>query len=205
MGGAQNLYLLLDSEGVPLARAKPQGAAAFSGNLWQLTVLDDEIDLVLEHKQFKLMSITDAGPTYEGTLVRSRGDTIQLEVRECEEDDDDLRKNLRVPASFKSFIYPLTGAWSGRRPVESHDLSCGGIAFFTRDSFQIGEQFEIVIPVTSEPLVVKGKILRVRSAQRDGPILYAAKFVDLCQDEETLLRESVFSLQLSERPKRPAR
>ena len=73
----QQLYLLLDNRGVPLAQARPQGPNATSSELWQLVVLDDKVDLVKEHKRFKLMAMTDSSPSYEGTLVRSRNDIIQ--------------------------------------------------------------------------------------------------------------------------------
>ena len=197
----QLLYLLLDSRGTALAQVRPQGPAATGGNLWQLTVLDDKIDLVLKHKKFKLMAITDSSPSYEGTLVRSRNDIIQLEVRKSATNGDDMRKNLRVPVSVDSFIYPLTGGWPGRRKVLTNDLSCGGVAFYTNHSLRVREHFEVVIPVTSQPLVVAGEILRIRPSGEGGSILYAAKFVDLCNDEETLLREAVFNLQLSGRPR----
>ena len=197
----QLLYLLLDSRGTALAQARPQGPNATGGELWQLTVLDDKIDLVLKHRKFKLMSITDSSPSYEGTLVRSRNDIIQLEVRKTAASGNDMRKNLRVPVSVDSFIYPLTGGWIGRRGVRTQDLSCGGAAFFTNSSLRAKEHFEIVIPVTSEPLVVAGEILRIRPSGEGGSILYAAKFAELCNDEETLLRESVFNLQLSGRPR----
>ena len=46
------------------------------------------------------------------------------------------------------------------------------------------------------------QVLRMRPTERAAvPLMYAAKFVDLCNDEETLLRESVFNLQLRGRPK----
>ena len=200
----QQLYLLLDSRGTALAQARPQGPAAVGGSLWQLEVLDGKIDLVMKHRKFKLMAITDSSPSYEGTLVRSRNDVIQLEVRKTAANGTDLRKNLRVPVEVDSFIYPLTGGWPGRRRVRTRDLSCGGVAFFTDHSLRAGERFEIVVPVTSQPLVVAGHILRIRPSGEGGAILYAAKFIELCNDEETLLRESVFNLQLSGRP-RPAR
>ena len=200
----QLLYLLLDSRGTALAQARPQGPAAAGSNLWQLTVLDGKIDLVLKHKKFRLMAITDSSPSYEGTLVRSRNDIIQLEVRKSATNGTDMRKNLRVPVSVDSFIYPLTGGWPGRRSVRTNDLSCGGVAFFTDHSLRAGERFEIVVPVTSQPLVAAGEILRIRPSGDSGHILYAAKFIGLCDDEETLLREAVFNLQLSGRP-RPAR
>lgn len=201
MGQEMQLYLLLDSRGVPLAQARPQGPAATGGSLWQLEVLGGKIDLVKEHKQFKLMAITDSSPSYEGTLVRSRNDIIQLEVRKTAASGNDMRKNLRVPVSVDSFIYPVTGGWPGRRSVRTRDLSCGGVAFFTDHSLRGGEHFEIVIPVTSEPLVVAGEVLRIRPSGEGGSILYAAKFIELCNDEETLLREAVFNLQLSGRPR----
>ena len=199
----QQLYLLLDSRGTALAQARPQGPNATSGELWQLIVLDDKIDLVLKHKKFKLMSISDSSPSHEGTLVRSRNDIVQLEVRKTAANGTNMRKNFRMPVSVDSFIYPLTGGWPGRRKVVTQDLSCGGVAFFTDHSLRGGERFEIVIPVTSEPLVVEGEVLRVRPSENGGSILYAARFVELCDDEEALLREAVFNLQLSGRP-RPA-
>ena len=199
MGQEQNLFLLLDSGGVPLAQAKPQGPTNDSGQMWQLMVLDDKIDLVLEHKQFKLMTMTDASPSYEGTLVRNRHDMILLEVRKTATNGNDMRKNLRVVVHVNSFIYPVNGDWRGRRNIETNDLSCGGIAFFCDRELYIGERFEVVIPVTSEPLVVQGEILRQRPTEREGTTMYAAKFIELCNDEETLLREAVFNLQLSGR------
>ena len=195
----QSLYLMLDSKGNPIARGRVQGNT--SGQYWQIQVEDGKIDKVLEHKKLKLLSILDAGPSYEGTIVRSRNDMIQLEITKLDQDAGDMRKNLRVVARFKSLIYPLSGSWKGRREIEANDLSCGGVAFFTDHSLQAGEQLEIVIPVTSEPLVLKCQVLRLRPTERASSVLYAAKFVDMCEDEETFLREAVFNLQLRGRPK----
>lgn len=199
------IYLLLDEAGIPVAQARPQGPSGTEGTLWQMVVMNDKIDDVVEHKQFKLLSIRDSSPSYEGTLVRYRNDMIQLEVRKTAAAGNDMRKNLRVPVQVKSFTYPVSGSWLGRREVTTHDLSCGGIAFFCNRTFQLGEKFEVVIPVTSEPLVVTGEILRQRDSESQNGILFAAKFIDLCNDEETLLREAVFNLQLSRRPRPAAR
>ena len=194
----QSLYLMLDSRGTPIARGRLTGPV--TGQYWQITVLDGKIDEILAHKKLKLLSITDSGPSYEGVIVRSRSDMIQLEVTKLNADASDMRKNLRVLVQFRSFIYPLTDLWTGRRPIESHDLSAGGIAFFTDHSLQVGEQLELVVPVTSQPLVLQCQLLRMRPTERSD-ILYAAKFLDLCYDEETMLREAVFGLQLRGRPK----
>lgn len=195
----QSIYLLLDSKGSPIARGRVQGSTG--GQFWQIQVEDGKIDEILEHKKLKLLSVMDAGPSYEGVIVRSRNDMIQLEVTKLDQDAGDMRKNLRVVARFRSLIYPLSGSWKGRREVESNDLSCGGVAFYTNHSLQAGERLEIVIPVTSEPLVLKCQVLRLRPTERPSSVLYAAKFVDMCEDEETVLREAVFNLQLRGRPK----
>lgn len=194
----QTIYLLLDSRSNPIARGRVQGKT--DGPYWQIQVEDGKIDEILEHKKLKLLSITDTGPSYEGTIVRSRNDMIQLEVAKLPPADGDMRRNLRVEVHFKSLIYPVTGRWRGRRGVESNDLSAGGVAFFTDHSLQIGEKLEIVIPVTSQPLVVQCELLRMRPTERSD-ILYAAKFVGLCHDEEIIMREAVFNLQLRGRPK----
>ena len=196
----QSLYLMLDSKGNPIARGRVQGNT--SGQYWQIQVEDGKIDEILEHKTLLLLSMLDSEPSYQGIIVRSRNDMIQLEISKVDRDSNDMRKNLRVSVHFKSLIYPLTGHWKGRRNIVSNDLSCGGVAFFTDHSLQVGEQLEIVIPVTSQPLVVRCQVLRMRPTEDAAvPIMYAAKFVELCNDEETLLRESVFNLQLRGRPK----
>ena len=193
-----SIYLLLDSKNNPIARGRVQGKT--DGPYWQIQVEDGKIDEILEHKTLKLLSIMDAYPSYQGTIVRSRNDMIQLEMTKLTPAGEDMRKNLRVMVHFKSLIYPITGAWRGRREIESNDLSCGGIAFFTDHSLLVGEHLEVVVPVTTQPLVVRCELLRMRKTDRSD-ILYAAKFVNLCDDEETLLRESVFNLQLRGRPK----
>ena len=196
----QTIYLLLDSKNNPIARGRIQGKT--DGPYWQIQVEDGKIDEILEHKKLKLLSMTDSGPSHEGTIVRSRNDMIQLEVVKLAPATGDMRRNLRVVVHFKSLVYPVTGHWRGRREIESNDLSAGGIAFFTDHSLQIGEQLEVVIPVTSQPLVMRCQVLRIRPTPEAAvPIMYAAKFVDLCDEEETLLRESVFNLQLRGRPK----
>ena len=64
-----SIYLLLDEVGNALAQVRPQGPSATEGSLWQLVVMNDKIDEVLEYKQFKLLSIQDSSPSYEVWLV----------------------------------------------------------------------------------------------------------------------------------------
>lgn len=195
----QKTYLLLDSDGAAIAQARVEGRTDTPN--WQLRVLHDKIDDVIEYETLSLMSITDSAPSYEGRIVRSRNDMVQLEVKRLAAGPNDKRKNLRVPARFRSFIYPVSGRWTGRRVIDSKNISCGGVAFFFDGELSDGEVIELVVPVTSQPLVVRCEILR-RQQGENGELMYAGKFVGLCEDEEVLLRESVFALQLSSRPRR---
>ena len=57
----------------------------------------------------------------------------------------------------------------------------------------------MVIPVTEEPVILRCEVLR-RKELRNDKLLYAVKFVDMCEDEEVTVREAVFSIQLENRP-----
>ena len=57
---------------------------------------------------------------------------------------------------------------------------------------------EIVVTPTEEPVILRCEILRKQELQ-NGRYLYATKFVDMCEDEEVVVREAVFSLQLQSR------
>ena len=105
-----------------------------------------------------------------------------------------LRENFRVPVFFESFIYPREG---GRAVFHSLDLSCGGIALYCNRSFDVGEVFEVVIPITAEgPLLLDCEVLRAAPFEGNAAWKYAAKFVDLINDQEAALREAVFQLQV---------
>lgn len=190
----RNWYLLLDSAGMPLARG--QLISPPDAPNPQIQVSEDKIAAVLDHEDLQLVSMDESTPNLLGRIIRHRKNIIVLEKLKAL--GVEIRQNLRMPVQFDSYIYPLTGSWKGRRAVISRDFSCGGVAFFSQQLLEDGEQLEIVIPITSEPLITKCEVLRQRPSGRDAP-LYAAKFVDLCDDEEKMLREAVFNVQLSTR------
>ena len=191
----ERLYLLLDSVNHPLARGRMEGPA--NGETLQMLVLDNDVEKVVCHEVIVLMSMSGNEPPLQCRIVRQRGDRVALE--KIASLDPDLRRNLRVPIKFDTFIYPITGRWRGRRAVQSIDLSCGGVAFYGDGGLEIGEKLEMVIPVTEEPVVLRCQILR-RQELRNDKMLYAIKFVEMCEDEEVTVREAVFSIQLENRP-----
>lgn len=196
----KNSYLLLDSRNAPLARGElltePDAPTL------QVRVLDGKISDVMDHEEIQLVPMGTNGASLLGRIVRSRNDNIMLQ--KLQSLDNDMRQNLRIPTDFHSFIYPISGQWRGRRSIEAKDLSCGGVAFFCADPLQVGERVEVIIPVTSQPVILQCKILRERPSEEERTdVLYAGKFVEMCADEEMVVREAVFNIQLQDRPRKP--
>ena len=124
-------------------------------NVWQLRIARGDIKRVLGHEYISLVGTSEQFPAMEGRIVQCRDDLISVEsVRMLGEE---VRRNLRMPVRFESFLYPVSGRWHGRMLVLSNDLSCGGVAFFCARKLEVNEVAEIVIPVTAEPLVLRVK------------------------------------------------
>ena len=184
-------YLILDSRSEPVAHGVSRDGP--DRPVWQVEIDGGDVKKVLSHEYVYLLNTSEGIPAMEGRVMDRRGDTVSIQsVRELGEE---VRKNLRMPVRFESFLYPVTGTWKGRVPVLSNDLSCGGVAFFCARPLEVGEVAQIAIPVTSRPLLADVRILRERPSPEPIP-LYAAEFVELIHDQETMIREAVFSIQL---------
>ena len=187
----EHLYLILDSKGTPLANAVLESPP--NSEVLQIRVLNDKVEEVAVHRELQLIGIDDSTPNRIGVIVRQRDD--QLVIQPTAALDANARENLRILTDFSSVMYPVSGRWKGQKAVRGKDLSCGGVAFYTTTPLANREIVEMVLPVTDHPLVVKTQV--IRQMQEDGaPPLYAAKFVDLIQDEEALIRKAVFSIQI---------
>ena len=192
---ANRTYLILDTQNHALANgelATPAGASPM-----RLNILDHKVDSVMEHEVVTLFSASSEELPIQCRILRQRGDAVLLE--KIATLDPEVRRNLRVPVKFDTFLYALPGSsWKGRRSVQSIDLSCGGIAFYADCRLEMHEQMEIVVTPTEEPVILRCEILRKQELQNDR-FMYATKFVDMCEDEEVVVREAVFSLQLQSR------
>lgn len=191
-------YLLLDSAGDPVAKGILESPPGWE--VLQCRVLENKISEVLDHELLQLVSISESAPNLLGRIDGHRGDVLTLTKLKAL--GPEARRNLRIPVAFSSFLYPLTGKWKGRRKIESIDLSCGGVAFFCEEPLELEEVMEVVIPITVEPLILQGKLLRRWEIPPHKEPAYAVKFVHTCHDEEVLLREAVFGIQLENRDAR---
>lgn len=188
----ERLYLILDSQGTPLANAVLE--SPLNAEVLQLRVLNDKVEAVAEHRELQLIGVDDGSPDRVGVIVRQRGD--QLVVQPTAALGPAARENLRILTDFESVMYPVSGYWTGQRAFKAKDLSCGGIAFWSTIFLEDREIVEMVLPVTDSPLLIKTQVLRALPDESSRLPLYAAKFVDLIHDEEALIRKAVFSIQI---------
>lgn len=188
-------YLILDSQNNALANgelASPPGTSPM-----RLNIQDNKVDDVMDHEVVILFSASSQELPIQCRILRQRGDTVLME--KIATLDPEIRRNLRVPVTFDTFLYPLPeSSWTGRRSAQSIDLSCGGIAFYTDCTLEPHEQLEVVVTPTEEPVILHCEVLKKQELQ-SGRFMYATKFVDMCEDEEVVVREAVFSLQLQNR------
>ena len=188
----ERLYLILDSQGTPLANAVLESPP--KAEILQIRVLNDKVEAVAAHREIQLIGIDNGTPDRVGVIVRQRDD--RLVVQPTAALGPAARENLRILTDFESVMYPVTGRWKGQRSLRAKDLSCGGIAFYSGIPLEDREIVEMVLPVTDSPVVVRAQMIRQLKDESSQLPLYAAKFVDLIQDEEALIRKAVFSIQI---------
>lgn len=194
----ERLYLILDKTGHALAQAVLESPRITEVVQLRLTE-ETEVDF-LQVGEIQCIGLDNGSASMRGVVTMQRGD--RLVIRPGAMLGAEARENLRIQTDFESVMYPITGYWKGQRHIKGHDLSCGGVAFHTAQAVKVGEVVQIVLPVTDSPLLLRTRILRKLNTDEPDP-LYAARFVDLCLDEEVAIRKAVFSIQVS-RPKAKA-
>ena len=185
----ERVCLLLDRDSKLLARGEIESEVGDPNVI--VYIGGGDTDAVANAEVVQIIPRDKNDPSVIGQVIFRRGNRVTFEpLRRAGEA---LRQNFRMQVDFSSFVYPKDG---GRAPVRALDLSCGGIAMYSAAHFDVGTVYEVVIPITSEcPLILDCEILRANPY--NGPIqLYAAMFVDLIDDQETMLREAVFQAQL---------
>ena len=192
----ERLYLILDSNGQALAQAVLESPRITEVVQLRLT---EETDLdFLQVGEIQCIGLDNNSASMRGVVTMQRGE--RLVIRPGAMLGVEARENLRIQTDFESVMYPVTGYWKGQRAIQGHDLSCGGVAFHTEQSLKVGEVVQIVLPVTDSPLLLRTRVLRQLNTDEPLP-LYAARFTNLCLDEEFLIRKAMFSIQV-ERPRR---
>ena len=194
----ERLYLILDKTGHALAQAVLESPRITEVVQLRLTE-ETEVDF-LQVGEIQCIGLDNGSASMRGEVTMQRGE--RLVIRPGAMLGAEARENLRIQTDFESVMYPVTGYWKGQRPIKGKDLSCGGVAFYCEQKLGVGEVVQIVLPVTDSPLLLRTRVLRKLDTDEPEP-LYAARFIDLCLDEEVTIRKAVFSIQVS-RPKAKA-
>lgn len=134
----------------------------------------------------------DPSIVYRGEVVSRRNGRLYLD--NVTRMQPETGHYLRVRMEFHSKLLCMRGGRLFRAPIVSFDLSAGGISFFSPTELEIGEECEVVIPVTSVMLVMKMRILRAEVAS-SNKWKYAGRFLDLSNEEESMIRQAIFSEQ----------
>ena len=186
----QDYYFLMDKNSNYLARGALQDNPDDGDILFK--VLDGDIERILRMEIVQVVPTDKTKSVIMGKAVSRRGNVVT--IAHMREMGMAVRKNFRMPVDFESFIYPDSG---GRYIIKAIDLSSGGIAFYTVANLPAGSNMEVVIPITAEaPVIVRCTILRVMPFA--PPIQkYACQFVDMIPDEESMIQEAVFNIQLA--------
>lgn len=186
----KNRYLILNTEGVPVGHCTCRDVP--EAEVWRLEVDHADVPKLRELSRIRLVGSSECCVAVEGEILAWRDNMAS--VRMIKKLGAEMRQNLRIPVRFESFLYSEGQVPPGRLPIFSFDLSCGGLSFFCAKDLPRGLRAQVVIPVTSQPLLVELEVIRRLSDQGVVP-LYAAKFVDLLHEEESMIREAVFGLQ----------
>ncbi len=156
--------------------------------VWRLIFSQADLEKAKKHEFVRILIPDKKIEPIDGRIMSINGSVVTVKgVR--------VRENLRMPVRFESHIYPVSGNWKGRMPIVSNDLSCGGFAFACDRKLDIDEVVQTIIPITSNPILLNVKVLRTRIVD-SKTMLYAAEFCDMLHEEEMLVRETVFKLQL---------
>lgn len=81
-------------------------------------------------------------------------------------------------------------------PIVTNDISCGGMGFASKTNLNKEGTYEVVIPITSDPIIVDVSIVRKEFQPDKNQYVYGSKFLDLNIVEERMLREAIFKLQM---------
>ena len=101
----EQIYLVLDSNGIPIAQAVLESPA--NADVMQLRILQGSADTVTARRDVQLIGMDDRAQARRGLVIRQRGDQVVIQPTAAL--GAEARENLRIQTDFESVI---------NRPVE---------------------------------------------------------------------------------------
>lgn len=190
----QNTCMLMDSMSKVLAKGRLEKAT--DPDTIRVKVTEGNVKDVIRIGKVQIVPSQEGSSPSLGRVIDCDDHDVITFAPLRELQGEFVRANLRVPVDFVSYAYPLSGPDKSRSAVRANDLSGGGISFYSNREFAPDDLLEVVIPITrTAPLLLQCQILR-RGEKRGEYILYAARFSDIIDEQEALVREAVFRAQV---------
>ena len=133
-------------------------------------------------------------------LFGKKTPTIQQKIDPLWREPMQRREDIKVSVSFTTDIYTCKKTPAKKYPVQVRDISAGGFCFYFSEALPYGssELYEIVFNHGRVPLVLNFYILW-RHLIINGRYAHGCEFLQLTKEEQDIVREYVFQLQLNER------
>ncbi len=185
--------MLMDSMSKVLAKGRVESRQPDSV---RVKITEGNVKEVLRVNKVQIVPSQEDTPAVLGRVIDCDDNDVVTFMTLRELKGETVRTNLRMPVDFTSYCYPLSGPVRTRAAFRANDLSGGGISFYCALDLSPGDLLEVVIPITKvAPLLLKCQILR-KGGSNGEYTLYAAKFTDIIDEQESLVREAVFRAQV---------
>jgi hypothetical protein len=164
-------------------------------------IIDSIITLtkISRMEKIRFHKMEDYPELFEADVYQVKGE--KLFVENLKNITAQLRSDLKVKVSYKSTVRMLDTPSSTNINIQSRDISCGGICFQTEQDLMTTELYETVVPITQDPIILRFRIIRKVFDKEKNVYVYGARFIELKHNEERMLRQAIFRLQMIARKK----
>mgnify|MGYP001623098042 CR=1 FL=1 len=191
---SEEKYLILSENDMVLCEAVLEKSSADT----VVMKVKDSVKSLKDLEIVKFHKMQSYAETYQGHILDISGLTVT--INKVVNVSAQMRSELKVKIRFETQKKKITmlGEVENQTsvPVVSRDISCGGICFLTKTDLDTESTYEIVIPITSEPILADLKIVRKEFIPEENMFIYGSKFIDFNVNGERMLREAVFKLQM---------
>lgn len=167
------------------------------GNQITLKVIDDVralngLNLVKFHKMQSYAEI------YQGQIQDIKGNIVSL--GDVFNISAQMRKEIKVKIHMETDLIKTFPEEEQKIPftipIVVNDISCGGMGFVSKSDLTKEGTYEVVIPITTDPIILDVGIVRKEFQPDKNLYVYGSKFIDFNIVCERLLREAIFRLQM---------
>ena len=154
---------------------------------------------IAEMKRIRYQKQETYAETFEADIYDMKLDKIYVD--NIENVSATLRSELKIKAKFNTTISSVDDVENQEDEVynlqvSAKDISCGGFCFVCERALDTSILYETIIPLWEEPMIVNFRILRKVEMPETEQYSYGCKFENLNHQEERILREAIFRLQM---------